>query len=295
MLPSGYGEWCAATDWFNLNGDCPHNGGFATPDYFHTMGEGLVGLPHTGLGTIHPRSGEAIMAIATWVESLIDFREYLFARLHEPLEVGSIYRVSFYYSNGESNLGYGGYGIDHLGVLFSMDTLVQAFAEPLPLTPQVASTELLYSNSWEKVTFQFLADSAYQYFTVGNFLDDEATNLQQIEDINIEAAYYYLDDFCISKLTSTCETTTSVSSLRPQFQWRVFPNPVEEQYWLQLQTELAGPYVFELFDALGRKQRRYFVTAGEHLLEREDLGAGVYFYRLVWAGQIVKSGQLLFH
>jgi hypothetical protein len=294
ILPSVYGEWCAATDWYNLNGDCPHNGDFGTPDYFHTMGEGFVALPDGGLGFINPRTGNAIMAIVSWAESIPNFREYLFARLETPLEVGVSYHVSFYFSNGESMLDYGGYGTDHIGILFSMDTLVQNFDEPLGLTPHLEASTVLYSNSWKKVSFEFVADNAYEYFTIGNFFNDDETTIEQFQFINIEAAYYYLDDFCIAKDSMNCDITTSLSPLNSQVDFQVFPNPAKEQVQIQLNAAQTGPYVFELFDAMGRRQSRFQFTPGEYTIDRAGLSAGIYYYQLTKEGQNIQSGKLIF-
>ena len=293
-FPSVYGEWCATQNWYNLNGDCPHNGGFGTPDFFHTMGEGFLSLPNTGLCTINPHSGEAIMGIVAWAESIPNFREYLFATLEEPLEIGATYHVSFHYSNGESNLEYGGYGTDGIGILFSMDTLVQVSDEPLNLMPQLQVEAPLYSNTWKKVSFEFVADAAYPYFTIGNFFDDNESTIEQFQIINLEAAFYYLDDFCIAKDSMDCELTTSLSPLPSSVDCQVFPNPAKEQIHIQLNTTQSGPYLFELFDAMGRRQRQIQLTAGEQLIERAGLSAGIYFYQLKKAGQNLQSGKLIF-
>ena len=61
----------------------------------------------------------------------------------------------------------------------------------------------------------------------------------------------------------------------------VQPNPFDQSTLLRFANLGGGTYRLELMDAHGRMVRRYSgITTGEQLIERGDLGSGLYFFRL---------------
>jgi hypothetical protein len=182
-LPSDYAQWYLCKDWNNVNLDQagPPAG---SPDYFHT--EGSTG---TFFGQIKPNNGNGQMGFATYHDGMENFREYVSAKLKEPMHKGFTYQVSFFITNGE-NGGYAG-ASNNIGIHFSNSPLIQDVANPIAAEPQIEIKEKVYSSGWVQYTFSFTPDDAYEYITIGNFRDDLNT------DNSGAAAYYFIDDVLV--------------------------------------------------------------------------------------------------
>jgi hypothetical protein len=231
-LPDDVNRWCEAKYWDNLNGDCDLDSPFhGSPDYFHDLAESaVVNLPNTLVSSLNAYAGQAIMGFSAWSggSSSPNYREYVSVRLTLPLDTGQQYLVSFFFSNGSTNIRFGGYGVNSLGVFFSKTPPVQAAGEPVPVSPQFEANELLYSNDWQEVSFSFIADDAFEYMSIGNFRDSTNTLVQQFEDYEIKPiAYYYIDEVCVVKEGDDCSIATEVTNLSSeQGAIQLFPNPV---------------------------------------------------------------------
>jgi PKD repeat protein len=168
--------------------------GGGSPDYFHYNGTGLVKLPNCFIGTVNAHSDSAIVGAALWYYSPASYREYIATKLAAPMVIGQTYNVSFYITNGVTSGTYGGGGIDQVSVLFSMDSLFQPGTGPINRTPQYTNGTVFYSHTWQLMSFNYVADSAYQYITIGNFKNDAGTIYQQFDTCTAYGAYYFFDD-----------------------------------------------------------------------------------------------------
>lgn len=195
-FPSGPGQYSLATGWGNCNG-----GG--SSDYFHTMGTGIVQLPNCFIGTVSANSGNACMGQAIYYNSPQNFREYISSQLISPLVIGQTYNVSFYITNGVTSGTYGGGGIAEISACFSTQPLTQLGTDPISVTPQVTYGTIFYSYTWQLISMQFVADSAYQFITIGNFLDDASTTYQQFDPCPNFGAYYFFDDVVVEIANAT--------------------------------------------------------------------------------------------
>src|SRR5688572_5681773 len=163
VLPGNPGQYNYCTGWDNC-------GGFGSPDYMHMNGTGIVQLPNPFPSTVYPHGGEAIMGLCIYEISYANFREYASQQLSNPLVVGETYQLTFYVTNGNSPINYGGSGCDHFSVAFSSSPLSQPASLIINFTPQFIYNGFLYDNNWQQVIFTFTADSAYEYITFGSFV-----------------------------------------------------------------------------------------------------------------------------
>lgn len=63
---------------------------------------------------------------------------------------------------------------------------------------------------------------------------------------------------------------------------RIYPNPVEESLWIELNSRYLNPQRIEILDFSGRKVRSHPITDRTNVtLERGNLEAGIYFVRIV--------------
>ncbi len=97
-------------------------------------------------------------------------------------------------------------------------------------------------------------------------------------------------DFVISAL--------HIISAAPNVQINVFPNPFSAQTTLDIQgLEKIGPLSilsdFMLFDAFGRQLRNEKFEGNQYLFERQNLGTGIYFFKIENGGKLIGTGKFL--
>ena len=97
-------------------------------------------------------------------------------------------------------------------------------------------------------------------------------------------------DFIISAL--------HIVSAVPNVQINVFPNPFSAQTTLDIQgLEKTGPLSilsdFTLFDAFGRQLRQGKFEGNQYLFERQNLGTGIYFFKIENSGKLIGTGKFL--
>lgn len=190
-FPSGAAQYYLATGWNNCSGS-------GSPDYAHTNGTGSATLPNNYFGIVSPHSGNAVMGVILWHSTATSFREYISQPLSTPLVIGNTYSISFYITNGSSSGNYGGYGIDQVSLAFSTVALVQTGSSPINFNPQYVMSSVFFDSTWQQVSFQFTADSAYNFLTFGNFKADGNTVSQFFRTESIQAGYYFVDDIEIN-------------------------------------------------------------------------------------------------
>ncbi len=147
-------------------------------------------------GNINPISGNGMAGIYTYGRwgsdqfSLInDFREYISNHLNSSIIPGKKYNVSFYLTNGNDSVFT--YGCNNLAINFSINALQEHININqnliIPVTPQIhIDTIVFLHNYWHQFKFKYIADSAYNYITIGNFKNNIQT---------LDSNFYTLDTY----------------------------------------------------------------------------------------------------
>ncbi|MEM6263233.1 MAG: T9SS type A sorting domain-containing protein [Bacteroidota bacterium] len=201
ICPSTSCQWSLVSNWNNVNGTTGcNNGNSGTPDYFHTCGTGFFRFPETLNARVNPLGGSGAMGLGTWLSFSNNFREYISVQLSSPLQIGKTYVLSFSYTNGIAGTGaYGGFGT-RLGAHFSNGALTQNGKQPIQLTPTYESPGLLFSTTWQTISFTFTATANHTHITLGNFRNDNNTVRQQFRTPSGSGyAYYYFDDISVTE------------------------------------------------------------------------------------------------
>ncbi len=115
----------------------------------------------------------------------------------------------------------------------------------------------------------------------------------------------YLNDLTVSiyvsgaPLPAVCAQTsncfTSVSENGKPYDTRLYPNPFTHQFQIELSAQSAGENLsLQLFDVQGKQIRQVFTHGATNLLiERGNLPAGIYIYRLTKEnGERVAEGKV---
>lgn len=170
---------------------------FATPDYFHTSGTGGGNSPNTSFGTCLPHNGNAFIGLYSKHSSQLNSRDYMSRQLNSPLVVGQTYTISFWMSSGTGNYYYGS-SCSGMGIQLTMTPLYQANHENTGGIPQAEVPGAPWIPNWTFYSFTYVATSAFQYVTVGNFYPDAAVTTVNHASANYPtAAYYFFDEIVV--------------------------------------------------------------------------------------------------
>jgi hypothetical protein len=212
-----------------------------SPDFFHVCSndlEAIAGVPENAWGYQYPVTGEAYVGIFTYASHVIDGREYIAVPLISPLEIGESYYVMFYTSQYDGG-GKGNFhcATNHLGAKFF--TAPSYNNQNNPLTPvndaDIDYTEVLSDvENWTLVDGWFTADENYDWLALGNFFDDDNTDIQIMNDMNQCFGIYYVENVCVATSPEACEyllqsDTTSNVTENSFAGVKVFPNPVRDE------------------------------------------------------------------
>jgi hypothetical protein len=193
-----------------------------TPDYFNacsTVDE--VEIPQNAVGHQWPAGGNGYVGAMTGPAY---YKEYIQARLLEPLIPGVTTYVSFMVSPGGDGVSNSVVSptlfADHLGLRVSVDSLEADGPGPLDefelLSDAVVFAEEVLSDtaSWTVLSGSFVPDSAYRYVQLGNFYPDSVCSYLVFGDTLIGGfiAYAFIDMVCVSQEPGVCDTRVSIET-----------------------------------------------------------------------------------
>jgi hypothetical protein len=218
--PNGNSVLDSVANWMNV---ANHLG---SPDYFDNCRIGVYSVPDNYMGSENAATGNSYMGMLLWSEDpLFKLREYLVMPLATPLSAGVLYSISFKYSLAEGS----NYSTSSFGFYFSNQPLVgDSTNEVLNVVPQVSvSAQMDNQTGWTTMVMEYTAVGGEQYFTCGNFLNDSATVVSLVTNINTwVASYIYVDDFSLSESNGPAGI---IHGPKPDLQLQVYPNPAVDQ------------------------------------------------------------------
>lgn len=196
----------------------------STPDYMNACsddtaptGELIVSVPFNIFGNQAAQSGNAYIGLAQyWTPGEInDYREYVELTLSEALEVGKVYKVSFWVSVAEWVTYYS----PNLQGKFVEDTLNPAnypTDNHLSITPDVYfDNQFVFDTiKWQKVEDFYVANGQEKYFIIGNFYNqNNTTAIESNCSICLQhGAYIYIDNFSIIESEITIELPNVITA-----------------------------------------------------------------------------------
>jgi len=207
-----------------------------TPDYMHECaGIGASNYPlDNAWGNQSPLDGEGYIAMGMF-DQFENSREYAAVELTEPMVPGQEYYVSFYASDAD------GGGLDNfdcstnnIGLKFfvSPPYYWNSFDNNFSLTPTNSSdinyTEVLVDSiNWTHISGIVSASQPFTHLVIGNFYDDENTEIIQT-GLDGCVALYYIDYVCVAIDSSECNLTPSEIDEAFKEKLQLFPNPTSE-------------------------------------------------------------------
>jgi len=244
---------------------------------------GPIGLK----GSQMPRSGNTFAGLFCYTIAGLNQREYIQSPLASPLVAGLMYYVEFYVSLADHIEKY----TDKIGAYFSDLPLYTANDQPMLYVPQIAASTFLPDTlQWVKVSGTFVASSAHQYITIGNFYDDNNTVTMTNPGGNSApgnyGAYYFIDDVSVSP-------ASGINDVEDESILAAYPNPVSDETTLSFKKHLLNPSVL-LLNCLGEKVKEIRNISGSTIiLDRDNLPGGMYFLVLAENGRVLATKKLL--
>lgn len=196
--------------------------------------------PH--IGSQLPRTGNHFAGIYTFnrpipggIPDVVGYREYLEVELTTPLVPGKYYCAEMYVSLAEGPR----YASNNLGMYFHTDPIhLIPYLININAVPQVVETEIIRDEqNWVRVSGAFRATTAARYLTIGNFSDNDHT---QVVDkggtkplmYGYNYAYYFIDDVSVMQVqpekvqfagaTTICQddrTAITISNSLDNIEW----------------------------------------------------------------------------
>jgi len=223
--PDDVGEINLADGWKNCSSQSD-----GTPDYYNPCANGItpyVGTPNNLFGFQPAHSGNSYAGIICYQTGAPQWRELIGTALQVPLNIGQKYYISFFanlslhYSGLNSNTA-----IDKVGALFTTINYDETHFPSINNHCTISSVGFITDTlGWTKINGSFVADSAYQYFMIGNFFDDAHTNKIRYGGTPDSNAYYYIDDICVSTDSLYAYQWTGIKDLYQNDNISVYPNP----------------------------------------------------------------------
>lgn len=175
-----------------------HSPSAASPDVFGPKVRVPRQWAEKGFGDLTARSGTSMVGITVYgcKDGKPHCREYLQIQLAEPLVVGQRYRISAYLAPLLRSIR-----CNEIGFAFSTTPIKEITDQLIEKNTVVKAKSIIAPNlqAWENHSGEFTADEAAEFLIIGNFSDDETTNISTKEgDLNF--GYYYVDDVILKKL-----------------------------------------------------------------------------------------------
>lgn len=184
----------------------------ASPDVYHPN----ITVPDfwrkKGFGFHTPYQGKGFIGLTMYgcTDGKPHCREYIQARMTEPLVPGQQYELSFVISALPKGLR-----INNIGVAFSYDAIDSKLDRQLTITPAANIRKVVLSKpgKWVKAKLLFQGQARERYILFGNFYSDKDTKIKKDPIYTrLPYAYYYFDEVRLKKIPPIIEyvDTTNV-------------------------------------------------------------------------------------
>ena len=249
---------------------------WTTPDYFNTCSTNPnISPPIVSWGDQSPHSLNAYAFVLTFVTfpNPAYGREYIIAALNQSLNVNETYFVSFYI-----NLGGGGgvsIGSNKIGALFTINEFDSInYAHPTNFAHVYSDSIITDTVLWYHFRGAFVADSAYNFITIGNFFDDTNIDTIVLNSGLPNASGYFIDDICVSLDSIYCYNYNNVNELLNSNNFFVYPNPVKNDLLISTFNNIKS---IRIYDILGRKIIEFNdIMSEKYVVDCTFLTAGIY-------------------
>ncbi|MFM2225568.1 MAG: hypothetical protein RJA07_1770 [Bacteroidota bacterium] len=249
-----------------------------------------------------------ISMIAKNASDTTDYHQYIQTKFTQHLIIGKKYSFKMYVNLADSMEfdGSGGqsmvFACNNVGVFFSTWKAFfnhTSISNPIYIKPQLLFTQVVKDTAnWTELSQTFIADSAYEYITIGNFMHDYQCKIDTISQPHIYAtgvigaAVFFIDDLSLVE-----DTSSGIEKITTNEKLKVFPNPVINQLTvIGNQSRTFGSVnTIEVTNLLGQQQNVKVekLTTENCQLTTENLPSGIYFIKATDTKGNVKIGKFV--
>ncbi len=247
------GDLSAMNGWVNPTG--------CTPDWFLDC---ITGLIPVGLTNRYPHSGHAFIGLFSYQIANNNTQtgsEYLQQKLSNVLKINHHYYFEMYVVN-DFNTSVVSTGCNGMGGLFTTYATSSINCNRIVKKPQFFDRAIVNDTSnWFKISGTFVADSAYQYLTLGNFLpkDSILTDTLYLPPSAQPGfvCYNFIDDISLIDLDATGvddikETDGGIAA---------YPNPTKENINIAFALPAnAGTDEMQVFNIVGQQMESRLIS-----------------------------------
>ncbi len=173
-------------------------------EFYHSCAS-FYTIPQNPLGNQCPVTGIGYSGLIAY-NPLGVLQESFGRQLSNSIQIGQKYYVSMKVSLAE----WSGSASDKLGILFSTINYNDTMPPPINNFAHIY-TEFIISDTleWTTISGVFIADSAYQYISIGTFFDDANIDTIVFNPNKDGTTYYFIDDICVSTDSIVCLDITN--------------------------------------------------------------------------------------
>ncbi len=240
FCPLGSNQLNACEHWLNFGN---------SPDYFNACSNPAFGVPNSNPGFQYAHTGNAYAGAIFFAKSTIpngpNYREPIGIELSSSLIIGQKYFVSFFVVNAGVNNG--SIACNKQGINFYTVPFDSCCPPPLINAAKLYNDSILTDTlNWTKISGSFIADSAYQYLSIGNFFNDVNTDTLSTSPFPTYV-YYYIDDVCVSTDSLYNETWTGFHQINNTLNTiSIFPNPSKGFFTIDSPIPIESYSLFNL-------------------------------------------------
>lgn len=269
QCPSNISQINYCMNWYNATDSSSGE----TPDFFHSCSSiNGIAPPNCTWGYQIPFSGNGYCFVATYAQPFPNLREIMQAQLVQPLIIGQEYYLSIQASLPFDVLH--SIATNKLGALFTTYQFTAPnFAHPINFAHVYTDSIITDTLNWHQIKGSFIADSAYQYISIGNFFDDLNTDTLILDGMNSYIGGYYIDNICLSSDSNICYPT-SVPEINFNNQIFVNPNPTNDYFIIRAMNVKS----LSVFNQLGQKvpYTKISISPQEIKIDCSQWEAGIY-------------------
>ena len=250
-----------------------------TPEYYNScanISTPQAGIPSNYVGYQNAKDGNGYAGIVAFYPG--NTREFIAIALSQTLSIGTKYFVSAYISRADTSpyicsCNRIGFRFSTIPFSFTTSVLINNFSH-------VNSSAIITDSlGWTKIAGSFVADSAYQYFIIGNFYDDINTSTSQCGH-PLALAYYYVDQTCVSTDSMMCNVSTDIKYVG-DINMAVYPNPAINNITIEIPFYLKNSLI-KLFDIYGKEILTKPLDNTKTTIDISQIENGLFFLKLYY-------------
>lgn len=242
-----------------------------------------AGVPQNFLGNQTAHQGNGYAGVVLYLNNpQMEYREYVGAKLTQPLVAGKKYCVTFYVAAADS----AGLQTNTIAAYIgdSINSATPFGITALPYTPQIQTTQYIENNAgWQLVEGEYTAQGGEQYITIGSFTGDANTTFgpNGLEpnpfgpNQTYMMSYVYIDNVVLKECDKVgLDEETNVIDIE------LYPNPTSGLITLDLPV-LQTNVDMELYNLAGALVAQYTIKpTPKAKIDVSALSIGLYIARI---------------